>query len=117
MKENVDQRGGSEPRTTLTNGELLACVKLVLDRAASRGFSSIDDSRYEQYWTVTTPDWVSLDASPEPVVGSLKDDLGELRQLLEDPSRVSIVDIQRLASALLLLSQTIEDCPNYVRVE
>jgi hypothetical protein len=39
-----------------------------------------------------------------PAVGSLDDDMTELRKLLADPDRASAVDFDRIAAILKLLS-------------
>jgi len=102
--------------TTLTTSELVRCLTIALEFATSRGFESIDCSRHDQYWVVAPPNWVKFDIKPDLGVGSLSDDLSELRQLLANPSRVSVLDLERVAFALLLLSQTIEDRQEYLQV-
>lgn len=94
--------------------EIEACVSMLLQHARLRGVSYVDSARYDLYWKILSDDWVDLTKEPTVATGSLHDDIGELRNLLSEPSRASVVDMDRVASILCLLSQVLQDSSGYI---
>lgn len=84
--------------------EVRECLRLLLEHASREGLSEVDGTHADLYWTVTSDEWLVADIEPKPGVGSLHDDIHELKRLLSDPERASAVDIDRLANVLHLLS-------------
>ena len=84
--------------------EIQECLHLVLEHAARQGLPGIDASRVDLYWTLTSGEWLVADTDPKPGVGSLHDDIHELKRLLNEPHHASAVDVDRLANVLHLLS-------------
>lgn len=89
---------------TMTMDEIQRCLSLLLEHASRQGLTGIDAGNVDFYWTMTSEDWLVADIEPKPAVGSLHDDIAELKRLLTDPDRASSVDLDRLASILRLLS-------------
>jgi hypothetical protein len=85
--------------------ELERWFLMLLAHARARGLSSADAAAADMYWTTTSEDWL-LNPPREPKlgVGSLHDDILELRKSLADPQAITSVDFDRLASVLRLIS-------------
>lgn len=61
----------------------------------------------DYYWIVTTDEWEDFDStSPSPAVGSLLDDWTSLQAALKN-NQITYLDLERLASILRALSETI----------
>jgi hypothetical protein len=75
-------------------------------QARSRGVDNVDIDNNDYYWTILSGDWLNFQEKPEPAVGSLEDDILELKKLLAEPSRASSVDLERLSAILKFLSET-----------
>lgn len=88
----------------MTFEEIQRCISILLEYVSRQGVSSLDVCNADLYWTMTSEDWLVKDTEPKPAVGSLHDDIAELKQLLDEPGRASSVDLDRLASLLRLLS-------------
>ncbi|AGC48510.1 hypothetical protein MYSTI_07238 [Myxococcus stipitatus DSM 14675] len=88
----------------MTLDDFEKCILQLLNLARQRGIERLDTQAHDYYWIVPAPDWVDFTNDPKPAVGSLHDDLAELRKLLDDPDRGSSIDLDRAASLLHLLS-------------
>lgn len=88
----------------LSTQEIRECLRLLLEYAVRQGLAGIDASQAELYWTMTSEEWLVANTVPKPGVGSLHDDIHELKRLLSEPERASAVDVDRLANVLHLLS-------------
>ncbi len=84
--------------------ELEKCFDILLQHARANGISSIETQREDLYWTVLSGDWLQFDKEPQLAVGSLDDDILELKKIIKEPSRTTDVDIERLSVILKLLS-------------
>jgi hypothetical protein len=85
--------------------EIERCAQVLIAHARKRGLTSVDASDVDMYWTTTDEDWfVQVSGTPTLAVGSLSDDIAELKQLADDPKRATIVDLDRLASVIRLMS-------------
>ena len=80
------------------------CFRVLMEHARRRGVTQLDLRDRDFYWTIVSPDWLSVYDEPKPSVGSLRDDHEELVKLRQDPSRASAVDLERLAHLLRYLS-------------
>ena len=67
--------------------------------------SSIKLDDIDMYWSVSGPE--SYDMSKDPIleVGSLRDDLKELKRLINKDKPATFVDIDRFAAVLNAISQ------------
>lgn len=80
------------------------CFHVLMGHLRQKGVTQLDLKDRDLYWTIVSPDWLSIYDEPNPSVGSLRDDHEELVKLLRDPSRASAVDLERLAHLLKYLS-------------
>lgn len=96
--------------------EIEACVSMLMQHARSRGVTHVDSASHDFYWTTLSDEWVDLGKVPRVATGSLHDDILELRKLLSEPSRASVVDMDRVASVMRLLSQVLQDSSGYIVV-
>ena len=84
------------------------CLEILLDRAEQvHGVSDLNLQEADYYWAVPSDDWLEMNETPEPVVGSLVDDFRELQSVLRSPDRASALDLERLGNLLRLLSDQI----------
>jgi hypothetical protein len=67
------------------------------------GVTSLDSSKVDYYWMLGDEQF-DMTAQPELQVGSLHDDVACLEASLVDPTRASVLDLDRLASILKALS-------------
>jgi hypothetical protein len=83
--------------------DLRICLDILLAHASNvHGFSSVDLHGLDTYWLVS--DWLNVSEQPQAVVGSLADDMDELKKLVANPDRASALDLERLGTLLRLLS-------------
>lgn len=84
------------------------CFEILLDHAEQvHGVTDLKLHKADYYWAVPSDDWLEINETPEPVVGSLVDDFRELQSVLDSPDRASALDLERLGSLLRLLSDQI----------
>jgi hypothetical protein len=91
----------------MTLAELEMCFEILLCHVAKSGVSEVSAGGDDYYWTIAAPQWRRIYENPEPSVGSFVDDEKELVKLLQDPSRASAVDLERLAHLLRVLSDAL----------
>ena len=84
--------------------DLERCVAILARLARERGWDEVSPSDSDAYWTVTAPAWTKIYEEPDPAVGSFADDEAQLLRMLDDPTRASAVDLERVAHLLRLLS-------------
>lgn len=90
--------------------DLKRCLEILLDHVEQvHGVAELDLQKADYYWSVSSDDWLEMNESPEPVVGSLVDDVRELQSVLDSPDRASALDLERLGNLLRLLSNQIAD--------
>lgn len=95
--------------TKLNPQEIRDGLQILLEHAERQGLSGVDASQADLYWTITSGEWLVAETEPKPGVGSLHDDIQELKRLLREPTRASAVDVNRLANVLHLLSVQLSD--------
>ena len=88
----------------MTLVELEDGIKLLLRVAADWGMTEVPEDE-DEYWTISSPDWLDFSEEPKPSVGSFFDDRAELEKLLREPARASSVDFQRAAHILMLVAE------------
>jgi hypothetical protein len=88
--------------------ELELYLQLAISHARLLGITELTLKERDYYLTFGDERFVMSD-QPQAGVGSLHDDVLELKKLSHDPSRVSCVDLDRLAEMLHLLSDAICD--------
>jgi hypothetical protein len=86
--------------------ELESYLQLAISHARLLGISEIKLQDRDYYLTFGDERFVMGD-QPKAAVGSLYDDFEELKKLSDDPTRVSCLDLDRLAEALHLLSDAV----------
>lgn len=84
--------------------ELEACFQLLLEMLRSRGVESVETGQHDLYWSILSEDWLNFQNEPEPAVGSLDDDLRELKRVASGESIASLVDLERIGAVLKLLA-------------
>ena len=83
-------------------------MEILLDHAEQvHGVTDLNLQEADYYWAVPSDDWLEMNETPEPVVGSLVDDFRELQSVLRSPDRASALDLERLGNLLRLLSDQI----------
>ncbi|MCP4600247.1 MAG: hypothetical protein GY847_06895 [Proteobacteria bacterium] len=92
--------------------ELEKCFSILFRLLYEGGFREVRPSNYDYYWCVLTKESFMFNKEPELAVGSLDDDIEELKKLAKDPSRVSSVDFERLAAVLKYLSEICYEDPS-----
>lgn len=93
---------------TLQTLELM--LKTIIKSYAQRGVDHVDVTGKDFYLSMGTPEMFDVYQTPcEPLpVGSLADDMAELKKLLIDPDRIATaVDIERLGNVLRAVSELI----------
>ncbi len=86
--------------------ELEKCLSLLFRHLRRGGIREVDSGSYDYYWFVLDDEWLAFNRKPGPAVGSLEDDIAELKKLAKDPSRISSVDFERLAAVLRFIAST-----------
>lgn len=84
--------------------EIEKCFRILMNHVRYSGVTELNLKGNDFYWTITSPEWLTFDVEPTPAVGSLDDDQNELGRLLDNPSRATAVDIDRLAHLMMYLS-------------
>ena len=90
--------------------ELEKCFEQVMGLARSHGFDQVELGEKDLYWQVLSDRW-EFDRDPDVAVGSLVDDVAELKRLSVGEIPPTSVDLDRLASLLTLLSEQISGVP------
>lgn len=90
---------------TLSLDEIMRCTEIVFSFIRRNDINSVSDDQCDFYWTVLSEEWLDFQREPKLAVGSLSDDIEQLKKLLKDESAVSSLDIERLASVLKLLAE------------
>lgn len=84
--------------------ELEECFRILVAYARNMDLSC--DADADLYWSVSSQDeWLNVNDDPVLGVGSLVDDVAELRKLLTEPNRATSLDLVRFGAVLRLLSQ------------
>lgn len=91
---------------TITLSEL----KLLWEKLFYRISESVEEElvldSIDMYWSAGAPECYDMNEEPSLVVGSLKDDLIELKKLLECNDRpVAYINLERFAAVLKAISQ------------
>lgn len=93
----------------LTIDQLERCVALVLQRARANGVVEIDTGERDLYWTALGGAWMDFQSEPSLAVGSLDHDLEQLAAVLDEPSRLSDNEFDRVAAAIRFLGLLVSD--------
>jgi hypothetical protein len=89
---------------TLGWKELQQCLHVLMEYAERQGVHGVDATDADLYWTTASDEWLVVDREPALLVGSLHDDIEELKWLLKEPESASSVDVDRLANVLHMVS-------------
>ncbi|MBC7449535.1 MAG: hypothetical protein H7330_15900 [Hymenobacteraceae bacterium] len=84
--------------------QLQAVFDLLISKLKADGLEVIS-LKEDYYWTVLGKEAYDFDASPEPVVGSLEDDVLELKKTLLEPDRLTYLEFDRIAALLNCISE------------
>lgn len=87
--------------------ELKRMYDIIIDKAINSGFIEIEiDTDY--YWTVLPNEREGFNSgAPEPGVGSIIDDIENLRKVLKGENPPTCVDFDRLANILIAIGERI----------
>ncbi len=58
-----------------------------------------------EYWFVSADEWGNFNEAPEPIVGSLVEDIMYLKQTIAEKEIITYTDLDRLASVLRAISE------------
>ena len=87
--------------------ELKQACEMLLDKAITAGFDHISfDMDY--YWCVTSDERENIEEPKLLGVGSLFDDVTELKRMLSGENPVTTNDFERLANILIAMCQRID---------
>lgn len=84
--------------------DLIKIINICVTRITLEGVSHLTIET-DLYQFIPTDKWNDFQDDFSYAVGSLKDDWESLQKLIEDPLRVSSVDLDRLASILRAISE------------
>jgi hypothetical protein len=103
-------KGGKNNKKDDCNIITLNELKLLWEKLFYRISESIEEEiildGFDMYWSVGAPECYNMKEEPSLVVGSLKDDLIELKKLLESNDRpIAFINLERFAAVLNAISQ------------
>ena len=77
---------------------------LLLNKLENEQFSSIKiDSDF--YWNISSDESFELSVTPDPIVGSLSEDIAQLKRTIDEGAMVTYADFDRIASVLKFISE------------
>jgi hypothetical protein len=88
----------------MTLDDIERCFVMLKAHLRTKGVDRLQLGSADIYWTICSPDWLNMSVEPTAGVGSLRDDEEMLKRMLDEPSRVNAVDLERFAHILLFLS-------------
>ena len=90
-------------------GTLESIFQLLLERLRNAG---VDEIRFQidYYWTIGSMDrTASFEERPDVAVGSVYDDIIELKKILSDETRLTTLDLERLGNVLIAIGEHISN--------
>ena len=90
----------------ITITELSQVCELLFKKTKLSGFNEIDFDT-DNYWTIASDEREKFDKEPALIVGSLFDDIEELKKILHKKNPTTIVDFDRLANILVAVGERI----------
>jgi hypothetical protein len=84
--------------------ELEVLFKLVMDKLKKDQVKQIEFAA-DEYWIITSDEWVNLKNIPKPAVGSLAEDVEYLKRAIEEKEIVTYSDLDRLSTVLRFISE------------
>ena len=89
---------------SISVGEIEILFNLAIEKMKRDGVSIIKPKN-DEYWIITADEWDNFDKSPDPAVGSIKDDIEYLKKAIEDNVIDTYNDFDRLATVLRAVSE------------
>lgn len=91
---------------------LITILELIVKKAHSSGIENIDID-IDYYWNISSEDKINFTkVTPEICVGSLIDDIEELKKLLDQKNTPSILDFDRLGNLIILIGEKLSKSNN-----
>ena len=90
--------------------ELDSFFRLIINKLKEDDIQKVNIDT-DNYWVITTDEWNDFDKPIEPAVGSLLDDLGSLRKVVEGEQIMTFVDFERLASVIRFIGEKLNPTP------
>lgn len=106
----------SVTKITITPEELRKICEMLLNQVITSGFKQID-LETDYYWDIFMDDREDFNIKPDPVVGSLFDDIEELRRVLRKEIPPTVVDFQRLANVLIAVGEKMSNSKDRLYIE
>ncbi len=93
----------------LNVNELKQMCEMLMNKAIEAGFKEVKLDK-EYYWIIASDDRENFDVeSPNVCVGSLVDDLSEMKKVLNGEQQPTVLDFDRLASVLVATGEKISN--------
>ncbi|MCP4748107.1 MAG: hypothetical protein GY874_18530 [Desulfobacteraceae bacterium] len=90
----------------ITLKELQLLWEILYDKISKLEKKDINLEDMDMYWSVGAPECYDMSKEPALIVGSLKDDLDEVKKLLKNKDRpATFVDLDRFSAILNAISQ------------
>ncbi|MGC4037070.1 MAG: hypothetical protein QM764_14015 [Chitinophagaceae bacterium] len=89
----------------ITIEELEILFKLIIQKLQRDKCSKID-FKGNEYWIVSSDEWMNFIDTPTPVVGSLKEDVVYLKKAIGENAIHSYSEFDRLATVLRFISES-----------
>jgi hypothetical protein len=84
--------------------ELETIFRLVIEKLKQDGIKDISIN-IDEYWFVSTDEWDNFSKTPDIIVGSLVEDINNLKSTIKSNEIISYTDFDRLASVLRGISE------------
>jgi hypothetical protein len=108
MKKTVEKKTVDSQKVDLNINlcELQLIWEILFNKLSGATNKKITIGDLDMYWSVRAPECYDMMRKPNLVVGSLRDDIDELRKLLEDKDRpAAFINLDRFAAVLYAISQ------------
>jgi hypothetical protein len=89
--------------SSITINEIEGLFKLIIEKLKRDKLNQIELNT-DEYWIITSDEW-SVEETPKPAVGSLKEDIEYLKRAIEEGAIYSYSDFDRLAIVLRAISE------------
>ena len=94
----------------ITSHELKKLYEKIAEEIHHRKLDTISFEN-DYYWAVSLDDRENLSKDPQLTVGSLRDDIEGLKDILSEDRVLSVVDINRFANILIVIGQKMFPSP------
>jgi hypothetical protein len=88
----------------ISKREIEILFKLISSKLSEDKFEEIDLDK-DEYWIIASDEWQDFEGTPNPVVGSLYEDVEFLKKSIDENHIISYSDFDRLAAILRSISE------------